>query len=205
MQDIWLIRDGRTAGNHRRAYIGRTDEPLAGDARTHLARLAATAPTVEAVYTSPLIRCTQSAALLYPALPPTLCDDLREYDFGCFEGKTYDQLKDDPAYRLWLDAYGQASAPGGEDIARFKARCARGFAAIVADLCARCLQSAAVITHGGVIMAILERYAPQHTAFGDWHIQNGQAVHTRLDEALWRERQQLALAQKIAWGSQIPR
>ena len=63
MLKLILIRHGETQGNKLKRYIGkRTDEPLCPEAGNMLAQLAY--PEVQAVYASPMIRCTQTAGIL---------------------------------------------------------------------------------------------------------------------------------------------
>ena len=62
MLKLILIRHGETQGNKLKRYIGkRTDEPLCPEAGNMLAQLAY--PEVQAVYASPMIRCTQTAGI----------------------------------------------------------------------------------------------------------------------------------------------
>ena len=65
MLKLILVRHGETQGNKLKRYIGkRTDEPLCPEAGNMLAQLAY--PEVQAVYASPMIRCTQTAGILFP-------------------------------------------------------------------------------------------------------------------------------------------
>ena len=101
-----LIRHGKTAGNLERRYIGcRTDEELCAEGVEQLKALCY--PAVDAVFASPLKRCIQSAEIICPGMPVHVVDDLRECDFGDFEGHNYEELKDDPAYQAWLDSLGE--------------------------------------------------------------------------------------------------
>ena len=73
-----LLRHGKTEGNLRGCYIGsRTDEPLCEAGRAALKR-PDIAP-VNRVYCSPMLRCRETAALLYPELEAEIIDDLREF------------------------------------------------------------------------------------------------------------------------------
>ena len=44
-------------------------------------------PKVQKVYTSPLLRCRQTAEILYPDHWTQVVEGFMEYDFGEFEGK----------------------------------------------------------------------------------------------------------------------
>ena len=83
-----MLRHGATAGNEERRYVGRrTDEPLSDLGRTQCARLG-TFGQVCAVYTSPLLRARQTARLCFPSARIIPVEDLAEYDFGAFEGRS---------------------------------------------------------------------------------------------------------------------
>lgn len=64
MLKLWLIRHGMTEGNRHGRYIGVTDEPLCEEGRESLLQMAY--PVPQAVYASPMLRCTQTAGILYP-------------------------------------------------------------------------------------------------------------------------------------------
>ena len=110
---IVLLRHGETAYNAQRRYQGRSDMPLSARGRARL-RAADFAPDV--VFVTALCRTAQTAAAIFPGARQAVEDDLREMDFGDFEGKTYGELKDDPAYRAWLASGGGGRLPerGGQ-------------------------------------------------------------------------------------------
>ena len=64
--EIVLIRHGATAGNIEKRYIGTTDEPLCdtGTAQIQEYMSAGCYPKVQALYVSPLKRCSQTAAFI---------------------------------------------------------------------------------------------------------------------------------------------
>ena len=170
---ILLIRHGQTAGNLEKCYIGRTDEPLceAGIAAVKHRHF----PACGILISSPMRRCIQTAAILFPQQTPVLCDALRECDFGDFEGKNYAALNGDPVYQAWIDSGGKMPFPHGESPADFRARCCDGFRECVrryADA-----DSIAFVVHGGTIMAILSQFAVPHRDYYDWITEN---AHGRL-------------------------
>ena len=64
---IYLIRHGLTQGNLEGRYIGcNTDESLCEQGRNQLQSLHM--PLVSRVFVSPMKRCIESAAILYPGL-----------------------------------------------------------------------------------------------------------------------------------------
>ena len=86
---IHLIRHALTQGTIDGKYIGHTDEPLCDEGKAQLKDIMENYgeyPQVDAVFSSPLKRCIETALTIYPDRNPLILDDLREYDFGEFEG-----------------------------------------------------------------------------------------------------------------------
>lgn len=165
---VYLIRHGKTQGNVERRYIGSTDQPLCPQGRQELQNK--TVPAADRIIVSPLLRCRETAEILYPGQNVEIADDLRETDFGAFENHTYEELKDDPQYCAWLDAAGATAPPGGESRAQQQERTIRAFRGIIATC--REDERVALVVHGGTIMSLLEALEPAHR-FYDWQAPNG--------------------------------
>lgn len=121
---VYLFRHGLTKGNLNAQYIGQTDLPLTMDSinQLHTLRGKYPYPEVDAVFTSPLKRCKDSAAILFPRNNLITIEDFKEYNFGEFEGKTAAELQDNLDFRDWLQGDMQASPPYGETNAQFMHR-----------------------------------------------------------------------------------
>jgi alpha-ribazole phosphatase len=170
---IVLIRHGEVPGNRERRYIGRTDESLSDNGR--LQARALSLPSVDRIYSSPYLRCLQTAQLLFPGREPIVSGDLRECDFGMFEGKTADELADCPEYRAWVEGGCIGQIPDGESISAFQQRCCAAFEAIVRNEAGRS-DALAFVVHGGVIMAVLAQFDRQKRDYFVYHIGNCAAV-----------------------------
>ena len=109
---VYLIRHGETEGNREKRYIGRTDEPLCEEGVELLKRNEY--PEAERIYISPMLRCRQSAEIIYPDREYEIVDTLRECDFGLFENKNYQELDGNPLYQKWIDSMGTLPFPEGE-------------------------------------------------------------------------------------------
>ena len=116
---VYLLRHGATEATAEGRYSGRLDTPLSPAGRQALHR-AAFSP--QYVYVSPLRRAVETAALWFPEAKQIPVPELREMDFGIFEGRTWRELSDNAAYRAWVDSGCQAPIPGGESKAVFCAR-----------------------------------------------------------------------------------
>lgn len=171
MKTVCFIRHGMTQGNKEKRYIGKTDEPLCEEGRAQAAALEkAGLPVFDRVFASPCLRCVQTASILFPDMELTAIEALRECDFGMFEGKTAEELKDSAEYAAWLETGCNGPIPGGESVEVFKTRCRNAFVGAMQELPEN--GACAFIIHGGSIMAILEAYALPKRAFYDYYIKN---------------------------------
>lgn len=183
---IHLIRHGLTEGNLKQQYIGRTDLPLAGVGVAELQRLKDEIdyPKVDKVYSSPMLRCIQTAHILYPAKDIQTVENLREIDFGDFEGKTANELESNPAYADW--AAGRINAaPNGEDNVEFAKRLCVGLNQIVRDMMAEGAEHAAVIMHGGAIMMLLASCAVPRKNMVEWTCSSGEGYSILITPSLY--------------------
>lgn len=181
--EIYLIRHGQTMGNREGRYIGVTDEPLLEEERKKLERRSY--PRADAVFVSPMLRCRQTAAAIYPNQAVRIIEELAECDFGSFENKNWQEMTNDPEYQAWIDSNGTLPFPGGEDQAHFRRRCCRGFEKSVAECFRKNIDRAAFVVHGGTIMSILECYAVPERNFYDWHVGNGEGYAIEILPSLW--------------------
>lgn len=198
MTEIVLIRHGRTAGNLRRNYIGRTDEPLCAEGVAELRQSVAAKiyPPAELLFCSPMRRCRETAGLIYPEMPQIIIDDLRECDFGDFENKNYLDLSGNADYRKWVDSGGKLPFPGGDSREEFAARCYCGFEQAASVILREKPERAAFVVHGGTIMALIERYAG-----GDYFesgCDNGGGWLLEFDERLWLAEKRVRGAKRLA-------
>lgn len=164
---VIFIRHGKTKGNEEHKYIGVTDEPLSEKGALEIK--SNDYPESERIISSPMKRCLDTAEIIYKIKPEIFCD-LKEYDFGEFENKSFEDLKDNPIYKKWLNSKGTTDFPVGEGQKNFSQRCCNCFKDIIKN---NVTDSVAFVVHGGTIMAILEKYAYPQKSFYDWHIENG--------------------------------
>ena len=183
-----LIRHLKTPGNEKRQYIGSTDEDLSEQEVLNFKKKCkqASYPQVQQVIVSPMKRCIQTAELIYPKNQITQEVLLKECDFGIFEGKTCEELKDRAEYQAWLDSDGTIAFPDGKEPKEFRSRCVRGMRRQVNRLCKENVESAAFVVHGGTIMAVLEQLAEDQKDFYHWQVENGGGYRMLVDEEEWK-------------------
>ena len=169
---IHILRHGATQGNTEGRYIGSTDEPLSeqGAAVLQARKDEGLYPNCRQVYTSPMLRCAQTADILYPEQPRVIVPDLAEYHFGIFEGKNYDELNGTLDYQAFIDSDGKSPIPGAPDLGEYRAKCEVAFEGICANADG---DDIAIICHGGAIMAILQSVRPRADIY-DYRVKNGE-------------------------------
>ena len=157
---IHMLRHGQTMANITYTYAGITDTPLseAGIELLKKQREKGGYPDITDldVYTSGLSRTEQTLELLYGDVPHSIDTDFMEMNFGEFEGKTYDDLKDTKSYQAWVSSNHMTTrCPGGENGTEVVERILRGIERITAKG-----REALIVCHGGVIALLFNHFFP---------------------------------------------
>lgn len=177
---LLLLRHGRTEANERRLYCGSSDPRLSDAGRAELLALRAER-TIHADglvrITSGMRRTAETLRLLFDGEPDRIEPDLREIDFGAFEMLSYEQLKSNQAYQSWItDETGELAPPGGESANAFRGR--------VIAAANRLTEDALIVTHGGVIAALMEYWFPEEEKNRwDWQPGFGRGYEVLLGES----------------------
>jgi alpha-ribazole phosphatase len=159
MSRIVLVRHAEPDESARGLCYGTLDVGLSGEGQAHAERLSSALAglSYDAVYASPRRRAIETAAPLARArdLSTRVDDDLREIDFGEFEGRRYDEIaaSHPDLYRQWMEAPTTVTFPGGESYEELRARALHSLTRI-----GRAHACAVVVTHGGVVRAGLAEW-----------------------------------------------
>ena len=153
MTVVYLVRHGESTWNDRRRLQGQADPPLSVEGR-HQSRALARALNgivFDRVVASDLVRTRQTVDLLGHD-QPVLAPSWREIDVGDWQGRPIAELvaANGEAYAGWR--HGTHTPPGGEPWPDFCRRIGTALAALVEGGYPRAL----VVTHGGVIRAVLQ-------------------------------------------------
>ncbi len=117
---LWLIRHGETEWSLSGAHTSRTDIPLTarGEERAAKIRDYLAHRTFSLVLTSPLLRARETCRIAGYAGVAQLDDNLREWDYGIYEGRTTPDIqKEQPGWSIW-----DAPPPEGEAVEHVAAR-----------------------------------------------------------------------------------
>ena len=128
LPQVYLIRHGATEWSVAGKHTGRTDIPLTASGRAQAEALRARLRALQAdrVFTSPLVRARETAALAGFASEAEADADLVEWDYGTFEGRRTSEIRaDQPGWDLF-----EHGCPGGERVDEVAARADRVIARI---------------------------------------------------------------------------
>jgi len=158
---LYLVRHGETRLNREYRFIGRTDPALSekgkAQAREIAERLASEG--IEAIYTSDLLRTRQTAGIIAGrlGLNVVITPELREIDFGDWEGLSYDEIvmRDKEHLEAWMADPTHIDIPGGESWRHFELRINSALEEIIK---AEDDGNILIITHGGPIKLLMTRF-----------------------------------------------
>ena len=151
---INFIRHGKTASNDKHLYISKTDEGLSESGRQEIEM--GNYPPCDLCFTSGYKRSNETSEIIYKKSDIIEIPYFAELDFGDFEGKGYEDLKDNPEYQKWLDNRGLTATPNGESREDFVKRLCTGFALVLEK--AKEANEISLIVHGGTIMGLISKY-----------------------------------------------
>jgi alpha-ribazole phosphatase len=158
MTRLWLIRHGEPEMQRPPRCYGSSDLELSRKGREqmrHVARELQAEP-VTVIYASPLSRALESARIVasFAACPVEVVANLREIDFGEFEGLTYHDIaaRHPEIYARWMQTPAQVRFPNGESLPEMRTRVLDTLHAILREHDG---QTVALLSHGGVNRILL--------------------------------------------------
>ena len=112
---LFLVRHGETEWSRSGQHTSRTDLPLTpnGVRQAELLARRLASQRFAAVFSSPLRRALETCRIAGLDREAIVTDDLREWDYGQYEGRTTDDIRaDEPGWTIWT-----AQIVGGESLA----------------------------------------------------------------------------------------
>jgi len=157
--ELWLIRHGETEWSLSGQHTSRTDLPLLaeGERRARALREILAGTNFARVLSSPLRRAVDTARLA--GFHPETCADLREWQYGDYEGLTSAQIRQSaPDWSIWT-----STPPHGETAGEVAARADR----VIAEAL-RASGPVALFGHGHMLRVLAARWLdlpPQYGRF----------------------------------------
>ena len=149
--DIWIVRHGETDWSRRGYHTGRTDAPLtdAGEREAMALRGRFGGRRFALVLSSPLSRARETCRLAGYADVARAEDDLREWDYGVYEGRTTAEIqRETPGWTIW-----DGKVPGGETAAEVGCRADR-----VIRQATEAGGDVALFSHGHILRVLAARW-----------------------------------------------
>lgn len=181
---ILFIRHGQTQHNAEGKYIGSIDSPLCDigiDELIQKKTIMEKYNQVEKLYSSPMKRCLETAEIYFEDMKPVIIENLRERNFGIFEGKTHKELKNNIYYNEFVSSIWKTKVPEAEEAENFFKRTDEAYFIVLEDMKKRNISYSAIVCHGGVIMSIFSRYEDRKLGFYDYMLSNGEGYLTEID------------------------
>ncbi|MGL5381631.1 histidine phosphatase family protein [Clostridium sp.] len=155
---LYLIRHGKTKCNEERLYCGKSDVSLSERGINEIKEKINTFkyPKCKANFTSGAMRANETFKLIYPTLDYEVRKGFLEYDFGDFELKSYEMLKEDKRYIDWIcDNTTEVRCPNGESRREYYGRLKNSFIEFINELIENDVDEALIVCHGGTIGTLL--------------------------------------------------
>jgi broad specificity phosphatase PhoE len=155
--ELWLVRHGETEWSRSGAHTSHTDLALTpeGERRAAAVGRLLQGRQFALVLSSPMRRALDTCRLAGYAAEMT--DDLREWDYGGYEGRTTEDIqKEAPGWTIWT-----AAPPAGETIAQVSARAER-----VIARAASAPGDVALFGHGHMLRVLTARWLGLEPAAG---------------------------------------
>lgn len=185
---IYIMRHGLTDANENGVYIGKTDLPLSEAGREALEDKYEQLdyPKVQRVYSSPLERALQSAEILFPDRELVIVDDLREMDFGVFEGLPADELVNLDSFKKWLKGGLDNPPPNGETLRSMMLRCYSALNLMILDMMKNGITEAGAVTHSGILMNMLSCFGLPKRKPMEYVCEPGEGYEILVSAMLWQ-------------------
>ncbi|MEG1482295.1 histidine phosphatase family protein [Clostridium sp.] len=166
--NLYLIRHGKTYCNERRLYCGKSDISLSslGIEELNKKKTSTKYPKCKLNFTSGAKRANETFEILYGSLHYEVRKGFFEYDFGDFELKCYEDLKEDKRYIDWImDKSLKVECPNGESKIQFRNRIKKALKELIVFLKEENEEEALVVCHGGTIGILLELFCDDKKDF----------------------------------------
>jgi broad specificity phosphatase PhoE len=150
---LLVVRHGQTEWSVSGKHTGRTDVPLNDRGRDEARDAARTLEgwRLERAFSSPLSRAGETAEIVSPACGVELDDDLLEWDYGIYEGRTTPEIRGEiPGWSVWTHPMIE-----GETIEQVGQRAGRLIAKVLVEVPAG---NVVVFGHGHALAVLIARW-----------------------------------------------
>ncbi len=199
---ISIFRHGITDANENGIYIGKTDLPLSEAGREALMDKYEQLdyPKVQRVYSSPLERAVQTAEIIFPEREIVIVDDLREMDFGVFEGLPAEELVRLDSFKKWLKGGLDNPPPNGETLRSMMLRCYSALNLMILDMMKEGFTHAGAVTHSGILMNMLSCFGLPKKKPMEFSCEPGEGYEILVTAMMWQNSSAFEILGKVPYN-----
>ena len=199
---IRIFRHGITDANENGIYIGKTDLPLSEAGREALMDKYEQLdyPKVQRVYSSPLERAVQTAEIIFPEREIVIVDDLREMDFGVFEGLPAEELVRLDSFKKWLKGGLDNPPPNGETLRSMMLRCYSALNLMILDMMKEGFTHAGAVTHSGILMNMLSCFGLPKKKPMEFSCEPGEGYEILVTAMMWQNSSAFEILGKVPYN-----
>ena len=171
---ILIIRHGITEGNKKKWFYGATDIGLCDEGVAELVEQRDSGfypdiPEETQFFTTGMKRTEETLEILFGDVEHGRITDMKEMNFGDYECRAFDSLKDDELFLEWgYDQIGEVKLPNGESRNEFHERTRRGGQLLIDEHIAKNVPMTVMICHGGVISSFMDYLFGDERSMWDW-------------------------------------
>ncbi len=157
-------------------------------------------PKVQRVYSSPLERAVQTAEIIFPEREIVIVDDLREMDFGVFEGLPAEELVRLDSFKKWLKGGLDNPPPNGETLRSMMLRCYSALNLMILDMMKEGFTHAGAVTHSGILMNMLSCFGLPKKKPMEFSCEPGEGYEMLVTAMMWQNSSAFEILGKVPYN-----
>lgn len=180
---LTLVRHGESEANVAHMLSGWMDVPLTERGRHELEdlRLSVDYPKAEILFSSPLQRCRDTAAILFPDMLPIVSDRFKEIDFRTLEGTILHSKEEIRSY--FADWVADRPRKDEETFTPVARRMGVTLETTARDCLEKGIRSATVVMHSGIMrVGLITLFGLPREDFNRMSVANGRGVVITFDD-----------------------
>lgn len=180
---LTLVRHGESEANVAHMLSGWMDVPLTERGRHELEdlRLSVDYPKAEILFSSPLQRCRDTAAILFPDMLPIVSDRFKEIDFRSLEGTILHSKEEIRSY--FADWVADRPRKDEETFTPVARRMGVTLETTARDCLEKGIRSATVVMHSGIMrVGLITLFGLPREDFNRMSVANGRGVVITFDD-----------------------
>ena len=180
---LTLVRHGESEANVAHMLSGWMDVPLTERGRHELEdlRLSVDYPKAEILFSSPLQRCRDTAAILFPDMLAIVSDRFKEIDFRSLEGTILHSKEEIRSY--FADWVADRPRKDEETFTPVARRMGLALETTACDCLEKGIRSATVVMHSGIMrVGLITLFGMPREDFNRMSVANGRGVVITFDD-----------------------